>query len=54
LVRVKPDATDLVVSGFSRTTERQDIVLDLVFVAASIGFFALSVAYVALCDALNR
>ncbi len=28
--------------------------LDLVFVAVTFAFFALSVAYVALCDALSR
>jgi hypothetical protein len=32
--------------------ERQDVVLDIVFVVISILFFAVSVGYVAVCDRL--
>jgi hypothetical protein len=30
------------------------VVLDLVFIAVSIGFFAIAVGYVALCEALRN
>jgi hypothetical protein len=38
----------------SRTEERQDLVLDVVFIAVSLLFFALSVGYVRLCDRLMK
>jgi hypothetical protein len=44
----------VVVPGLYWSGERQDVVLDIVFVAVSVVFFAVSLGYVALCDRLMK
>jgi hypothetical protein len=44
----------VVVPGLYCSGERQDVVLDIVFVAVSVVFFAVSLGYVALCDRLMK